>query len=273
MESNILNNQKINSNVDIFVYSHKPFVPMVKNHVYKVLTNSHAEPCEFNTDLAIYRDYDGDNISDKNLMYNEYSGFYWLWKNYPLKDYVGMNHYSRYYACLDNVPDIDEIFKTKKIVLNDPVRLNWNGKTYNNRTWYEEWHNVKDFDLLKEIMQDLFPEYMDGWEKMENATYCYNSSMFIMKKEDFLKYCDFIFPVLQEIRIRRGFYENDDCRKWVESHKEDYIRDRHLYYNVEMQSRIVGYLAERAMNAYMMHNGEESFENKAFIMKWGNVQK
>ena len=40
-----------------------------------------------------------------------------------------------------------------------------------------------------------------------------------------------------------------------------------------MQSRIIGYLAERAMNAYMMHNGEESFENKAYIMKWGNVKK
>ena len=48
---------------------------------------------------------------DKNLMFNEYSGFYWLWKNYPLKDYIGMNHYSRYYACLDNLPDINEVFK------------------------------------------------------------------------------------------------------------------------------------------------------------------
>ena len=88
MEAKILQNQKENNNVDIFVYSHKPFTPIVKNHVYKVLTNSHAESKEFNTDLAIYRDYDGDNISDKNLMFNEYSGFYWLWKNYPLKDYV-----------------------------------------------------------------------------------------------------------------------------------------------------------------------------------------
>ena len=66
MEAKILQNQKENNNVDIFVYSHKPFTPIVKNHVYKVLTNSHAESKEFNTDLAIYRDYDGDNISDKN---------------------------------------------------------------------------------------------------------------------------------------------------------------------------------------------------------------
>lgn len=273
MESTILNNQRINSNVDIFVYSHKPFIPKVTNHTYKILTNCHAEPKEFDTDLEIFRDYDGDNISDKNLMFNEYSGFYWLWKNYPLKDYIGMNHYSRYYSCFDNLPDINAIFKDKKIILNDPVKLKWDGKEYDNRTWYEEWHNVKDFDLLKDIIKDLFPEYMDGWEKMEKSHVCYNSSMFIMKKDDFLKYCEFIFPILDEIRVRRGFYNSDDCRKYVEAHKEEYIKPRHLYYNVEMQARIVGYLAERAMNAYMYHNGQESFENNAFILPWQNVGK
>lgn len=273
MESNILNNERINNNVDIFVYSHKPFKPLVHNHVYKVLTNSHAESKDFDTDLAIYRDYEGDNISDKNLMYNEYSGFYWLYKNYPLKDFIGMNHYSRYYTCLDNLPNINEIFKTKQIILNDPVKLKWNGKQYNNRTWYEEWHNIKDFDLLKEIIFDKFPEYMDGWKTMEEAPYCYNSSMFIMKKDDFKEYCEFIFPVLEEIRLRRGFYTSDDCRKWVEEHKEDYIRDKHLYYNVEMQSRIVGYLAERAMNAYMMSGFDRSFEKNAMIIPWANVSK
>ena len=36
MEAKILQNQKENNNVDIFVYSHKPFTPIVKNHVYKV---------------------------------------------------------------------------------------------------------------------------------------------------------------------------------------------------------------------------------------------
>lgn len=274
-----MNDAYKNANVDIFVYSHKPFTPIVTNHVFKVLTNSHAPAKDFNTDLEIFRDYVGDNISDKNLMFNEYSGFYWLWKNYPLKDYIGMNHYSRYYTCLDNLPDINQVFETHSIILNKPVDFKsgmWGNlpkeATSSNRGWYAYWHNEKDFDLLKEIIQDKFPEYMDGWERMENASYCYNSSMFIMKREDFLKYCDFIFTVLDEIRIRRGFWTSDDCRKYVIEHKEEYIHNPNGYYDVEMQSRIVGYLAERAMNAYMMH-GENSFEKNALIIPWGNVPK
>ena len=107
---------KNNHNVDIFIYSHIPFRPITNNHVFKVLTNCPDLPAAFNTDLAIYRDYTGDNISGMNLMYNEYSGFYWIWRNYPIKDYVGMNHYRRMYSCFHDLPDIDEIFKTKKII-------------------------------------------------------------------------------------------------------------------------------------------------------------
>jgi hypothetical protein len=69
---------KNNHNVDIFIYSHIPFRPVTNNHVFKVLTNSTNMPLMFNTDLAIYRDYTGDNISNSNLMFNEYSGFYWI---------------------------------------------------------------------------------------------------------------------------------------------------------------------------------------------------
>ena len=96
----------MNENVDIFIYSHKPFKPLVDNPVYKILTNNHAEGKYFPTELPIYRDYTGDNISDKNLLYNEYSGFYWLYKNWKLKDYTGMIHYRRYFKFLNDVPDL-----------------------------------------------------------------------------------------------------------------------------------------------------------------------
>ena len=66
MESNILRN----CNVDIFIYSHIPFRPATKDHVYKVLTTSHEEASKFNTDLEIFRDYTDKNIADKNIMYN-----------------------------------------------------------------------------------------------------------------------------------------------------------------------------------------------------------
>lgn len=268
---------KNNHNVDIFIYSHIPFRPITNNHVFKVLTNCPDLPAVFNTDLAIYRDYTGDNISGMNLMYNEYSGFYWVWKNYPIKDYVGMNHYRRMYSCFHDLPDIDEIFKTKKIILNKPIPLIVHpglpkeGTLMTNREWYEYWHNIEDFELLGEIIKDKFPEYMDGYEAMSKATYLYPSSMFIMDKNTFLKYCEFIFTILAEFRMIRGFFCEEDCIEYVEEHKDKYIRPYLKYYDVKMQSRIVGYIAERALATFLMHGGKESLEQNAEIFEWAMI--
>lgn len=42
-------------------------------------------------------DSTGDNISAKNPMYCELTGLYWAWKNLSC-DYIGLVHYSRYFA-------------------------------------------------------------------------------------------------------------------------------------------------------------------------------
>ena len=45
-----------------------------------------------------------------------------------------------------------------------------------------------------------------------------------MKRDDFIKYCDFIFNVLNEFRIRRCFYNTNDCIKYVQEHSDLYIK-------------------------------------------------
>jgi hypothetical protein len=35
-----------------------------------------------------------------------------------------------------------------------------------------------------------------------------------------------------------------------------------------MQSRIIGYIAERALATFLMHGGEKSLENNAEIFEW-----
>ena len=257
----------MNENVDIFIYTHKPFKQLVYNKVYKVLTCSHED---FQSTLPVYRDYEGDNISDKNLMYNEYSGFYWLWKNYDLKKYIGMNHYRRYYEWLDNVPDIEQLFKYFGIILNKPIPLNCpdDGHVMNNRTWYGWWHNIEDFDILEQMYHERFPEYIDGFDKMKNNDYLYNSSMFTMTKEMFLEYCDYIFKVLEEYNKYRGMFTSEDYIKHVEANKEKYIKPHLPYYTVEIQARILGYIAERAMNTFMLQGGDNSIEKKAAIINW-----
>lgn len=256
-----------NRNADIFVYSHVSFSSSVNNEPYKILTNSKEGDGKFDGGLKIYRDNTGDNIADMNLMYNEYTGLYWIWKNWKLKDYVGLNHYSRYYFCGDHLPDFDDIFNEQEhsMIINEPVML-LRDRWYTNRTWYGKWHCLKDYELLREVVLDMHPDYEDGWKRMEKANYCYNSSMFVMRNSDFKEYCNFIFPILEEVRKRRGWNTDEDCTRWVDEHKSDYIKEGQAYYNVRMQARIVGYLAERAMNTYIMNGGRDSMEAAAFRM-------
>lgn len=256
-------------NVDIFIYSHKPFTPITNNHIFKVLTNSHAESSEFNTDLAIYRDYEGKNISDANLMYNEYTGFFWLKHNYPLKKYIGLNHYRRYYKCYNDIPDIDEIFSKHPIILNQPLMLTREHNVYNNRDWYALWHNVEDFDLLGDIIKQKYAEYSDGFDAMATTNCICPSNLFIMKQDMFHEYLDFAFSVLLDFKKERGFFTTEDCIKFVENNKDKYIKENTSeIYDVTYQARIIGYLAERVLATFLLHGGKNCLFNKAHMFDW-----
>ena len=269
----------MNENVDIFIYSHIPFKPIVSNPVYKILTNSHAPDKEFMNnwgipghDLPIYRDYTGDNISDKNLLFNEYAGFYWILKNWEIKDYIGQFHYCRYYNFLDDVPNIDKIFSYGfKIILNKRFPLQYNGENMNNRDFYTVWHNVEDFDLMGKIVCENYPQYADGWEKMSKANFIYPSSLFIMPKELFKKYISFALDVMNKFNDARGCHTAEEWIKYVQEHKSEYVRPQHGYYNVRMQARATGYLVERCLAAFLMTESEGELYKHAVEFDWSVI--
>lgn len=263
----------MNENVDIFIYSHIPFKPIVSNPVYKVLTNNHAPDSEFQTNLPIYRDYTGDNISDKNLMYNEYAGFYWILKNWELKDYIGMFHYRRYYNFLDDVPNIDKIFSYGfKVILNKRFPLQYNGVSMGNRDFYAIWHNVDDFDLMGKIVKENYPQYADGWDKMSEAQYIFPSSLFIMPKELFKEYVTYALNVMDKFNKARGCETPEQWLEYVKEHLKEYVRPQHQYYNIKMQARATGYLVERCLAAFLMSGGENALINKAVEFEWAVIQ-
>lgn len=296
----------MNDNVDIFIYSHIPFKPIVSNPVYKILTNSHAPDEEFQYqglptwpseptcgvtydtwgrdklqmhaennkphNLLIYRDYVGDNISDKNLMYNEYAGFYWILHNWELKDYIGMFHYRRYYNFLDDVPDIGKIFSYGfKIILNKRFPLEYGGTPMGNRDFYAIWHNVDDFDLMGKIVKENYPQYADGWDKMCDAQYIFPSSLFIMPKELFKEYITYALDVMDKFNKARGCETPEQWMDYVKSHLKEYVRPQHKYYNIKMQARATGYLVERCLAAFLM-SGEDPLINHAVEFDWSVIQ-
>ena len=300
-----------NKNVDIFIYSHVPFVPVVENHVYKILTNNHAPDEEFqlfpneyreipmprptaetiegdffmkvpvpnpngHRNLPIYRDYTGDNISENNLMFNEYAGFYWLLHNWDIKDYIGMVHYRRYFNFLDDVPNIEKIFSYGvKIILNSKFYLRYpmgSSIPKSNREFYKIWHNVDDFDLMGKIVKENYPQYADGWDKMANVDYIYPSSLFIMPKELFKEYVSFAIDVMNKFNDARGCHTPEEWIAYIEAHKDEYVRPQHAYYTVKMQARATGYLVERCLAAFLMA-GDDPLVNHAAEYEWSVLGK
>src|SRR5699024_5937247 len=59
-------------------------------------------------------DNEGDNISDKNILYCELTALYWAWKNLEC-DYVGLAHYRRYLTEHKSSKNVDEALSQNRV--------------------------------------------------------------------------------------------------------------------------------------------------------------
>lgn len=208
-------------------------------------------------------DDEGCNISAKNRMYCELTGQYWAWKNQEA-DYYGFFHYRRYLSFAEEVfkenafgdavmPCVtDEILEQLKltentlereipkydIITTKPVSLKKLGK--NAKTNYQQYITTpyqykKDIDLLLEIIKEKYPEYYDVAQYyMKKSSIGYYCNMFIMRKDIFNDYSQWLFDILEE-HEKRSNYED---------------------YNVDAY-RISGYLGERLFGIYYMYQKKE----------------
>lgn len=188
-----------------------------------------------------------DNISDKNPTYSELTALYWAWKNlkklYPNVKYVGWTHYRRFFAFDKSKFFDDKIFmptsaiKDYRVDAVKAVNILEAGKIIvakkiNFPTTiceYSRFHNSEDYRTLKKIIEEKFPDYYDAFMDVvarsnKLSLYC----MFIMKYEDFTKYCEWLFAVMAELEKRIDY-----------SNYPPY------------QKRVLAFMAERLMNVYM----------------------
>jgi hypothetical protein len=165
-------------------------------------------------DLGIQGDDTGENISEKNPYYCELTALYWAWKNLKNVDYIGLNHYRRYFKFSplpfrdymrlplgQFISRKDVTFKLNKhlrkydIILAKPDICSCSkGKTFSNLIYWD------DCLLLKETIRKSFPDYYDSFcYLMEHNNKFYKCNMFITRWEIFNDYCKWIFGVLREV--------------------------------------------------------------------------
>lgn len=233
-------------NTKILVCCHKqdimvtqdPYMPI---HVGKEL---HKEIC-----LGITEDNTGINISEKNQSYCELTGLYWAWKNLKNVDIIGLCHYRRYFdfhnQCKPIFPytqfsssqiqDIDLsipdsiIEKVKQGFVVAPRPKSYRMALYAD---YCVNHISDDFFKLKDIFSTESQEYKDAFTKvMYNNNQLIHYNMFIMKWEDFDRYCTWMFGILEKV---------------------EKVVDISSY--TPLQKRIFGYMSERLFNIYLEAN-------------------
>lgn len=177
-------------------------------------------------------DNTGDNISSRNLKYNELTAQYWAWKNFDTlgsPDYIGFMHYRRHFLFTEegefphetwlpgiNVhcfPYITERYKSlftdacilKYINVYDCiVLLPYDLKNVGKNTVREQYASLPGqeaefFDIFIKSAKKLAPEYQKEIERIEQGHIQYVCNMFIMKKELFFRYNEFMFPILEDV--------------------------------------------------------------------------
>lgn len=161
-------------------------------------------------DLGYQRDDEGENISLKNDNYCELTALYWGWKNVT-SDYLGLVHYRRYFAkkgvrykegmrADDVVLSKNEIeqYLQKADILVPKKRKYWIESLYSH---YANTLDKTHLDKTREIIAQMHPEQLSVYDRTMKQTSGYMFNMFIMKKEYVNAYCQWLFPILDELYL------------------------------------------------------------------------
>ena len=188
--------------------SNPPILPGYYKKLYLGCDGAEKSSVDINGQADFY-DNTGDNISSLNPNRCEMAAHYWVWKNRledSTDDYVGICHYRR----ILDLSDED----LRKMVDNDvDVVLPYPMIHYPNAAIHHTWYvPEKDWELMRTIVSDLYPEYGRKFDEVFNAPEFYNYNMLVAKKRVFADYCAWLYPILdriEELSEPRGSERHD----------------------------------------------------------------
>lgn len=174
----------------------------------------------------------GENVSLLNDKYNELSAQYWAWKNQDKlgnPKYFGFMHWRRHFLFDETLPrperrwlykgdfyefgrvdndylkyfDDEQICKVMgkyDIVL--PKAYDYNNYRYKSiRENYQvqPGQHMENYELMLSVLKVDYPEYKEAVKKFEKGRYEYLCNMFVMRKDIFDEYSEFLFAVLEKL--------------------------------------------------------------------------
>ena len=217
--------------VRIIVATHKKY-QMPNNDIYLPLQVG----ADGKEDLGYQRDNTGDNISVKNPYFCELTGLYWAWKNLN-NDYIGLCHYRRYFATKKKNKDKFESILTRKELeeyleqydIIVPTKRKYYIETIYNH--YKHTLYVEPLDETIKIIKEKYPKYENSLNKVMKKKYMHAFNMFIMKKNFFDEYCEWLFSILFELEKRMNNVKYDEFHSRFYGRVSELLLDVWLDYN------------------------------------------
>lgn len=214
----------------IYIAAHKKFnVPQLDNYAVLQVGAQGKE------NLGYLQDNTGDNISYKNPNFCELTGLYWIWKNCD-DEYKGLVHYRRYFGKSNLSSKTDDIYAYEKmlqlldgrdIVLPYVECFKMNAR----EEILSQCCTEEIFEQLEMVIDKLYPEYRADFDKFFAGNKAVLFNMMFCKAEVFDAYCQWLFDVLFELE------------------KSVDLSELNAY-----QQRLYGFLSERLLNVWVMHN-------------------
>lgn len=184
-------------------------------------------------------DNTGDHISDKNASFCELTGLYWAWKNLEY-DYLGLVHYRRHFSLksrsqqkkMGRINAVLSKVEAEKLLEKYPILVPTKRRYYIESLYshYEHTHYKEHLDVTRDIIAEMYPEYLKEFDKVMNQSSGYMFNMYIMRKDLCEKYCEWLFSILFELENR--------------------IEDRDYSF---FQGRFYGRVSEIIFNVWLMH--------------------
>ncbi len=251
-----------------------------------VLKNPLLLPIQVGSALAERRlpdmlhDDEGIHISGKNKSYCEMTAQYWAWKNLRA-DYYGFFHYRRYMSfasvypagrkgnpkagCCRPYQEADSLDGCRSKYALEECRMRSVIERYDvitvlgermDVTVYEQFcqfHKKEDLDRAVAILKRHHPRQRKACDDYMNSKSIYFCNMYIMRREYFESYMQWLFPVLEEFEAGRDFAGCSGS-----------------------EMRIAGYLAERLFGVYytwLKHEGQAKCAELQYVIFHRNIRQ
>ena len=172
---------------------------------------------------------------------------------------MGLCHYRRYFTrsnprnCEKKKEAVLKSSEFEQLLHRCPIIVPDKRKYYieTNRSHYNHAHYAHDLDLTEAIIHEKYGAYGDAFEKVMNRTWAHMFNMFVMRRDYFDAYCEWLFDILRELELRA-----------------DVSR-----YNA-VEARLYGYISELLLDVWLEKNGLKYHEqNVAFLEPQNWVKK